>query len=436
MTLIVQKYGGTAVGSPDRVRDVARRVAARSRQGERIVVVTSAMGDTTDALLALAASVAPGAATRRRRELDLILATGEQTAAALLALALEELGVPAVSLTGAQAEIRTDHAHSAARILAVGARRVRRALEEGRIPVIAGFQGLSDDCEITTLGRGGSDTTAVALALALGAERCEIYTDVDGIYSADPRRVAGVVRYTRLTHAEALRLALAGAAVLHPRAAALAAQHGLPLRILSAFADGPEHGTSIEGEVDVEGPRILGIAADGGSARLVVDGLGAGARTTAAVLSALAEAEIPIEHLEEERAPDGGRRISAIIGEAHAAAAVEAVRRAVRKGSRALACEGISVRADGPIARVTIVGTGLSGAHIAFARALDRLAAQGIEPDGVGFNELGLRLYVPPEHADATLRILHAALIEEGVGSAARFPGLAAGRETLERRPA
>src|SRR5690606_24566229 len=247
MTLVVKKFGGTSVGSPERIRAVAERVARARARGERVALVVSAMGDTTDELLALASAVAPGAAATRRRELDQLLATGEQAAIALVALALEECGVPAVSFTGPQAEIWTDGAHGAARITEVRASRVRRALEEGRVPVVAGFQGLSADEELTTLGRGGSDTTAVAIAIALGAARCDIYTDVDGIFSADPRRVPTAQRWDRLAHRETLMLALAGAAVLHPRAAALAESYRMPLRILSSLTNGPECGTYIDG---------------------------------------------------------------------------------------------------------------------------------------------------------------------------------------------
>lgn len=272
MPLLVLKFGGTSVESPERVRAVARRIAAVRARGHEVAVVVSAMGRTTDALLDLAASVGSGARVPSR-ELDLLLATGEQTAAALLALALLDTGVRAHAFTGAQAGIRTDGRYGDARIRAVRAARVRRMVADGGVPVVTGFQGVTARREVTTLGRGGSDTTAVALSAALGADRCDIYTDVDGVYSADPRVVATAQRYTHLTHREALRLTLAGAAVLHARAAALALSHAIPLRVLSSLHDETDGnaahgGTAIDGAAAAEVPRILGIAAVGGDARL------------------------------------------------------------------------------------------------------------------------------------------------------------------------
>lgn len=406
MALIVQKFGGSSVATPERIRTVAERVAQTRLEGDEVVVVISAMGDTTDTLLALAGAVAPTAAGRRRRELDQLLATGEQAASALLALALEELGVPAVSLTGPQAEILTDASHTAARILEVRAERVRRALEAGRTPVVAGFQGRSLESEITTLGRGGSDTTAVALAVALGAERCEIYTDVDGLYSADPRQVPDAWRHERLSHREALLLTLAGAAVLHPRAAGLAASHQMPLRISSGLVSGPVPATLIEGGSNVEGPRILGVAESAGAARIRVDGPASGTSITAAALRALAAAEIAVEFLDEERTPDGRRRLTLIVAGDRAADA-----------ERALAAGPVAsgrIDVEHPVARVTVVGTGLSACGAPIAAALQGLAAEGIEPEGIAINELGLTLYLPPTVAGAAMRILHRTLLESG----------------------
>ena len=402
MTLVVKKFGGTSVGSPERIRAVADRVANARARGERVALVVSAMGDTTDELLELASAVAPAAAATRRRELDQLLATGEQAAIALVALALEERGVPAVSFTGAQAEIKTDGAHGAARITEIRAHRVRRALAEGRVPVVAGFQGLSAEEELTTLGRGGSDTTAVALAVALRAARCDIYTDVDGIYSADPRRVPDARRWDRLAHREALLLALAGAAVLHPRAAALAASYRVPLRILSSLTVGPECGTCIDGEAPVEGPRILGVAAAVGSARLTVDDPAGGA-AAAAVLAALAEAGVGVEWLEEKRADDGARRLVAIVPADRADDAQRAAASVLGNGTR--------IAVERPVARITVVGMGLSACGAAIAGALQRLARTGIEPEGLGISELGLTLYVRPDQADPAAALLHEALL-------------------------
>jgi aspartate kinase len=412
MALVVQKFGGTSVGTPERMRAVARRVAGARARGDRVAVVVSAMGDTTDQLLELAAAVAPGAAAVHRRELDQLLATGEQAAAALLALALEEEGIPAVSLTGAQAGIRTDGVHGSARIRSIGAERVRSALAEGRVPVVAGYQGLSDEGAVTTLGRGGSDTTGVALAVAIGADRCDIFTDVDGIYSADPRRVVTAYRYERLSHREALQLALAGAGVLHPRAASLAASHCLPLRVLSSMKSGPEEGTVIEGEHTMEGPRVLGVAATTGVVRLVAEEPGSSVALVAASLRALAEAGVPVDHFDERRAGDGGRRFVALVPQAYAAEAARAVAGALGASAR--------VALEEPVARVTVVGTGLSAHSAGIASALQRLGQAGIEPEGLGITELGLTLYVEPGAADRAVALLHDALVEPPVRVASR----------------
>lgn len=239
---IVMKYGGTSLESPERVRDAARRIARLREEGERVTVVVSAQGHTTDRLTE---KVRDYSAAPKRRELDMLLATGEQASAALMAMTLEEMGCPAVSLTGAQAGIRTDGCHGDARILRVDTARLERELEAGRVPVVTGFQGLGPDGDITTLGRGGSDTSAVALAAALGAEECLIYTDVDGVYDRDPRRYPDAVRYPKISYDAMLALAREGAQVLHDRSVELAREKGLKIRVLSSLTGGP--GTLVSG---------------------------------------------------------------------------------------------------------------------------------------------------------------------------------------------
>ena len=239
---IVLKYGGTSLESPERVRSAARRIAMLREEGERVVAVVSAQGHTTDSLTE---KVRAYSAAPKRRELDMLLATGEQVSAALMAMTLEEMGCPAVSLTGAQAGIRTDGCHGDARILRVDTARLERELEAGRVPVVTGFQGLGPDGDITTLGRGGSDTSAVALAAALGAEECLIYTDVDGVYDRDPRRYPDAVRYPKISYDAMLALAREGAQVLHDRSVELAREKGLKIRVLSSLTGGP--GTLVSG---------------------------------------------------------------------------------------------------------------------------------------------------------------------------------------------
>lgn len=433
MALIVCKFGGTSVSTPDRIRAAADRIAAIRAEGHAVAVVISAMGHTTDQLLGLAAAVAPGSASRCRRELDLILATGEQLAAGLLALALAEVGVPALALTGPQAEILTDQSHSDARIRGVRARRVRRALAARHVPVVAGFQGLSTSREVTTLGRGGSDTSAVALAIALRADRCDIYTDVDGVHTADPRIVPGARRHPRLSHREALMLAHAGAAVLHPRAAALAGAHDLSLRILSSPAFGPESGTRIEGAVPVEGPHVLGVTAAADTARLVLETPAHGAAPTAAVLRALGRARIPIESLDDRSTESGVRRMAIVLRAEHASMAEHMLREAAGDRTR--------IRTEPARTKVTVVGTGLASYGAALAAALQRLAREGIEPDGLNFSELGVTMYLAPEHAEHAIRILHDALfaanaLDRAQRRAAGAANAAAPVHARDRRPA
>jgi aspartate kinase len=421
--LVVQKYGGSSLATPARLRRVAARVAAVRRGGCRVVVVVSAMGDATDALLALAAEVRGAGGAADGRELDLLLATGEQAAAALLALALAAEGVPARALTGARAGLRTDGRHGDARIVALaGGRRggVQRALAAGCVPVVAGFQGLSRGGEVTTLGRGGSDTTAVALAAALGADRCDIYTDVDGIFTADPRRVPGARRHDVLSHRDTLLLTHAGAGVLHPRAAALAAAHCLTLRVLSSLEDGPERGTRIEGENTVEMPRILGIAAAGGAARVVVDAAAGAsmAEGPGAALRALAAAGVPVEHL-EEKAGAGGRRMALLVPAAQGDEACRALRAAFAEPAR--------VALEPPVARVTVVASGMGALAGRVAAALAALEAGGVDAEGLGISPMGLTLWVAPGHAARAVALLHAVLVEEA-GAAAGAGGV--------RRPA
>lgn len=234
--LIVQKYGGTSLAGPERVFAAAKRVAMLANQGHRMVVVVSAQGDTTDVLAALAQEINPNGPTR---ELDTCLAAGEQISAALMALALDGLGIPAISLTGAQAGIETDDVHADARIRTIRTERILRELDHGKVVVVTGFQGTDPAGNITTLGRGGSDTTAVALAAWLAADKCQIYTDVDGIYQKDPRRFPDGVRFDRIGYDQMLRLIEEGAQVLHDRSVLLARENGIVIEVRSAFTEAP-----------------------------------------------------------------------------------------------------------------------------------------------------------------------------------------------------
>src|SRR3989338_5285685 len=269
MALLVQKYGGTSVGSPERINTVAKRVARSRAAGNDMVVVLSAMSGETDRLINLARSVNPEPPAR---ELDVLLATGEQTTIAILSMALERDGVPARSYTGSQVHILTDNAHGKARILGIDDKRVRDDLKKGRVVVVAGFQGVDEEGNITTLGRGGSDTTAVAMAAALKADECQIYTDVDWVYTTDPRIVPEARRLDRVTVEEMLELASLVAKVLQIRSVEFAGKYKVPLRVLSSFEEGP--GTLITYEEDeMEAPLISGIAFNRDEAKLTIRGV-------------------------------------------------------------------------------------------------------------------------------------------------------------------
>ena len=266
MPLIVQKYGGSSVADPEKIRDVARRVARAQAAGDRLVVVVSAMGDTTDDLISLAHRVC---ANPSDREIDMLLSTGEQVTAALLAMALHDLGVDVISMTGGQVGIVTDGTHRSAKIREISTSKIEEHLARGAVVVVAGFQGVDEDLDITTLGRGGSDTTAVALAAALKADVCRIYKDVDGVYTADPRLVPAARKIDRISYDEMLEMASLGAQVIQSRSVEFAKKFGIAVEVLSSFNDGPGTILSGEGE-EMEDLVIRGVTVDRGEAKLTI----------------------------------------------------------------------------------------------------------------------------------------------------------------------
>jgi aspartate kinase len=318
--LVIQKYGGTSVGTPERIQAVARRVASARRRGDDLVVVVSAMGHSTDELTELAAQVTglerPGAT--HPREMDMLLTAGERIASALLTMAIRQEGAEARSFTGSQAAIITDESHTAARIREIRGERVREALAEGFVAIVAGFQGVSTAREITTLGRGGSDTTAVALAAALGADRCEIYTDVEGVFTADPRRVPGARVIPEISHQEMLELASAGAQVMHARAVDIGARFGVDIRVLSSFSDHD----SPSGTLITAMPRAMedlvltGLASSGGHAKVVLRSLPGGMATVTELLGALADGGVSVDMVSEATMEDGRTQVQLTVTDA------------------------------------------------------------------------------------------------------------------------
>jgi aspartate kinase len=413
--LIVQKYGGTSVGTPDRIRAVAERVAAARRRGDDLVVVVSAMGDATDDLLALAAQVVgqERLAQRHPRELDMLLTAGERISMALLAMAIGEEGVTAVSLTGSQAAIITDEEHTAARIREVRADRVREVLERGEVAIVAGFQGVSHSREITTLGRGGSDTSAVALAVALQADRCEIFTDVPGIFTADPRRVPEARVISEISFEEMLELASAGAQVMHARAIEIAAKFGVDVWVGSSFTDGEEAapGTLITRKPQrMEELALTGITSQKGHSKLVLRHLPPGMSTATAVLVALAEAGVSVDMISEARDPDGQAQLQVTVSEPQLEEAVRVC------GGVARAMGGREVETQRGLTRVAMVGSGMNQRPGVYARAFRALLAEEIEVVAVSTSGISITVLVAADREDAALRALHRAFELELVG--------------------
>jgi aspartate kinase len=401
VSLRVHKYGGTSVGDPERIRRVAARVSRVRRAGHDLVVVVSAMGDTTDDLLTLASEVASSPGRDHPRELDMLLTSGERIAMAVLAMAIREAGVEAISFTGSQAAIITDTAHTGARIEEVRGRRVREELAAGRVVIVAGFQGVSREREITTLGRGGSDTTAVALAAALEADRCDIFTDVDGIFSADPGVVPEARRVDRVDYAEMTEMAVSGARVLHPRAVELAARFGVPVRVLSSFAEGESGGTLIaERERRMEDPVLTGVASEGGYARLVLRGLPRAMASMTTTLRRLTGAGVSVDLLSQLDAGEG-RDLQLTIREADLPAA--------RRVCEAL----LEERGGGPLevleelARVTLVGSGMHKRPGVYAQAFETLEAEGVAVHAVSASSVSILLVVDGVNEEQAVRALH-----------------------------
>ena len=405
--LVVQKYGGSSVGSPERIRAVARRVVEGRRRGDDLVVVVSAMGDTTDDLLSLANEVTGGGAPTRRhpREMDMLLSAGERISMALVAMAIREAGAEAVSLTGSQAAIITDDAHTAARIKEVRADRVREALDAGEVAIVAGFQGVSEGREITTLGRGGSDTTAVALAVALEADLCEIYTDVRGIYTADPRRVPEARIIPEISFDEMLEMASAGAQVMHARAIEIAGRFGMDICVRSSFEEAGENGGTriTRAPQRMEELSLTGIASQKGQAKLVMRGLPPGLGSATAMVVALAEGGVSVDMISEAQDSSGQVQLQVTVGEPQIEKAIEICESVSQElgGERVEARQGLT--------RVAMIGSGMHQRPGVYARAFRALLEAGVEVFAVSTSGISITVWVLSEAEEAALRSLHRA---------------------------
>jgi aspartate kinase len=409
--IVVQKYGGSSVGDVERMKRVARRIADTRREGHDVVVVVSAMGDTTDELVAMAAQI-----NRRppQRELDILLTAGERISMSLLAMAIEDLGVSARSFTGSQAGIITDTVHGKARILAVTPERVREALDAGHVVIVAGFQGVSRDThDITTLGRGGSDTTAVALAAALEADACEIYTDVDGVYTADPRIVPAARKLERLSYEEMLELAAQGAKVLQVRSVEFGRNHGVRIHVRSSF-NGSEGTWIVPQEDMVEDAIISGVAHDTSEAKVTVVGVPDRPGVAAGMFTALADANINVDMIVQNISSDGRTDISFTLPRGEIDQATELLEGRLPD----IGAERLIVNPS--VAKVSLVGAGMKTHPGVAARMFAALSGAGVNIQMISTSTIRVSTIIDDAQVEDAVRAVHAefglgadALIEE-----------------------
>ena len=404
MGVIVQKFGGSSVSDAVSIQRVARRIVDTRRAGHEVAVVVSAMGDTTDELTDLAQQVSPDPPGR---ELDMLLTAGERISMALLAMAISDLGMEARSYTGSQAGMITDSSHGQARIIDVTPGRIKTALSEGAIPIVAGFQGVSQDTkDITTLGRGGSDTTAVALAAALEAEVCEIYTDVDGVFTADPRVVPSASKVDRTSYEEMMELAAAGAKVLHLRCVEYARRFDMPIHVRSSFTNLPGTWVShhTEGD-DVEQPIISGVAADKNDAKITVTRVPDRPGEAATIFRTLADAEINIDMIVQNvsRQDSDKTDLTFTCPRGDLGRAMQALLNA--RG--AIGFEDL--QSDEDIAKLSLVGAGMRSHPGVSARFFSALAEVGVNVEMISTSEIRISVVIRQKDADAALRAVHTA---------------------------
>ncbi|MBS4021635.1 MAG: aspartate kinase [Dethiobacter sp.] len=396
MALIVQKYGGTSVGSVERIYNVARRVAATVKEGHRVAVVVSAMGHTTDELEALAHSVS---ARPPEREMAMLLTTGEQVSVSLLAMALDNLGCPACSFTGPQAGVLTDGSPLSAHIIDFNAVRIKEAVDGGKVAVVAGFQGADSRGELNTLGRGGSDTTAVALAAALNADSCEIYTDVDGVYTVDPRLVAEARKLDEICYDEMLELANLGAKVLHPRAVECGKEHGVVIHVRSSFNNEP--GTLVKEETKMEtGIAVRGIACDTNQVKIAVIGVPDKPGVAARIFTALGQAGINVDLIVQSVRRNGENDILFTVQEDDLPKTLAALEPTVA----AVGARHIFHQCD--VAKISVVGVGMTHRCGVAAAMFEALAGEGINIEIISTSEIRISCLIAQNRVkDAALAI-------------------------------
>ena len=402
MALIVQKFGGTSVGSVERIEQVADKVKKFRDAGDDLVVVLSAMSGETNRLIDLAKAIS-GDQQPLPRELDVIVSTGEQVTIALLAMALNKRGVPAVSYTGSQVRILTDSAHTKARILQIDDQKIRTDLKAGRVVVVAGFQGVDEHGNITTLGRGGSDTTGVALAAALKADECQIYTDVDGVYTTDPRVVPVAQRLDKITFEEMLEMASLGSKVLQIRAVEFAGKYNVPLRVLHSFKEGPGTLITIDEEESMEQPIISGIAFNRDEAKLTIRGVPDTPGVAFKILGPISDANVEVDMIVQNVSHDNTTDFTFTVHRNEYDAALKILENTASEiGAR-------EVVGDTKIAKVSIVGVGMRSHAGVASRMFGALAKEGINIQMISTSEIKVSVVLEEKYLELAVRALHTA---------------------------
>ncbi len=399
MSVIVQKYGGSSLADADTIKNVARRIAAARDKADRVVVVVSAMGDTTDELLSLAHKVSDDPDSR---ELDALASTGEVVSSTLVAMALKAMGYEAISLSGGQAGIKTDASHRQARIMKVESKRIVKELELGNIVIVAGFQGITEEMEVTTLGRGASDTSAVALAASLSAEVCQIYSDVEGVYTADPRIVPEALKLSEIGYEEMLELASYGAQVMHARAVELGELYDIPILVASSFTDNP--GTLIHGGASMEiRNKVRSIAHDLDVAKITVVGVPDRPGIAAAIFEPLAKADVSVDTIVQNAGADNITDLTFTVARSQIDRAMEVVG-PIAKSIGARECVS-----DSTLAKVTIVGTGMQNTPGYAATMFQTLSEQGINIQLIATSEIRITCIIDESRIKDSVRALHKA---------------------------
>lgn len=396
MSLIVQKFGGTSVANTERIFNVADIATSAYKAGNQVVVVVSAQGDTTDDLIEKAAQINDRPS---KREMDVLLSTGEMISMSLLAMAIQKLGYPVISLTGWQAGIKTDINYSEARIRKVTAERIRSELDRNRIVIVAGFQGINTQEDITTLGRGGSDTTAVAIAASLGADLCQIYTDVDGVYTADPRIVKDAKKLSAITYDEMLELASLGAQVLHNRSVEMAKKYNVDLEVVSSFTR--NEGTKVKEGSNMEKMNVSGVARDNNCARVAIINLPDEPGVAFRTFALLAKYKINVDIILQSVGQDHRKSITFTIPQSSA----EETERILRENQEQLGFEDISVNTS--VAKVSIVGAGMASNSGVAAKMFEALASVGINIRMISTSEIKISVLINEEDSEKAVKAIH-----------------------------